>query len=61
MLVCKRCGANCDNSDIVSGICLDCIEEEDQKRIRNEGLERMIKTNSGQLELKLEDSLCLES
>lgn len=27
MFKCKKCGCNCDNADIINGICDDCREE----------------------------------
>lgn len=35
MFKCKECGCNCDNADIINGICDDCreeIERQEKKR-----------------------------
>jgi len=36
MIICRKCGANCDPGDIVGGQCLDCMEQERQMQIRQE-------------------------
>lgn len=36
MIICRKCGANCDPGDIVGGQCLDCMEQERQMQVRSE-------------------------
>ena len=54
MVVCSVCGGNCDNGELVGGICLECIEEERQRRIRSESVIKMMHSQSYQMELRLE-------
>lgn len=54
MVVCKKCGGNCDNGELVGGVCPECIEEERQRRIRAESVIKMMHSQSYQMELRLE-------
>lgn len=54
MVVCKVCGGNFDNGELVGGVCRECIEEERQQRIRSESVVKMMNSQAHQLELKLE-------
>lgn len=58
MKVCNCCGGNCDSGEVIGGICLDCIEIENQKRARNDSLARMINTDPFQIEFKSKGELC---
>ena len=54
MVVCSVCGGNCDNGELVGGVCPECIEEERQRRIRSESVIKMMHSQSYQMELSLE-------
>lgn len=53
MVVCRCCGGNCDNGELVGGICPECIEEERKKNIRAESVSRMLNSQSSQMELRI--------
>ena len=54
MVTCKVCGGNCDNGELVGGICLECLEEEQQRQIRAASVAKMMNSQSYQMELRLE-------
>ena len=54
MVVCGVCGGNCDNGELVGGVCPECLEEEQQRKIRAESVIKMIHSQSYQMELRLE-------
>ncbi len=54
MVVCRVCGGNFDNGELVGGVCQECIEEERQQHIRAESVSKMMNSQAHQLELKLE-------
>lgn len=54
MVVCEKCGGNCDNGELVGGVCPECTEEERQRRIRAESVIKMMRSQSYQMELRLE-------
>lgn len=54
MVTCDRCGGNCDNGELVGGICLECMEEERQEQIRANTVIRIMNSPSYQMELELE-------
>ena len=53
MIICKRCEGNCDNGEIVGGMCLDCLEEEKQEQLRADTVVRIMNSPSYQMELGL--------
>lgn len=53
MVTCKRCGGNCDNGEVVGGICLECMEEERQEQIRADSILRMRNSPAFQMWLDL--------
>ena len=55
MVVCSVCGGNCDNGELVGGICLECLEEEQQRQIRASSVAKMMRSQSYQMELRLEE------
>lgn len=55
MIKCEKCGANCDNGELIGGICPECIEEERQRAIRAESVVKMMHSQSYQMELRLEE------
>ena len=54
MVICKRCGGNYDNGELIGGICPDCIEEERQEQIRVDSVIKIMSSPSYQMELELE-------
>lgn len=54
MVTCKRCGGNCDNGELVGGICLECLEEERQEQLRANTVVKIMNSPSYQMELNLE-------
>lgn len=54
MVQCKNCGGNCDNGELIGGICPECMEEERQKEIRANTVIRIMNSQSYQMELELE-------
>lgn len=54
MVTCKRCGGNCDNGEMISGICLECLEEEQQEQLRANTVVKIMNSPSYQMELNLE-------
>ena len=55
MVVCSVCGGNCDNGELVGGICPECLEEERQQQIRQDSVIKMMNSQSYQMELRLEE------
>lgn len=51
---CRVCGGNCDNGELIGGICPECLEEERQRQIRADTVAKMINGASVQLEMSLE-------
>lgn len=54
MVTCRRCGSNCDNGELVGGICPECLEEEDRQQIQTRNIARMINGPYHQMKLNLE-------
>lgn len=54
MIKCRKCGCNCDPSDILGGVCDDCREEEKQRLIRAETVQKILNSPFYQMELNLE-------
>ncbi len=42
MVVCERCGGNCDPGEIVQGICLECMEEQKMAVVRSSKIQRLL-------------------
>lgn len=55
MVTCRQCGGNCDNGELVGGICLECLEEERQRQIRAATVVKILNSPSYQMEMKLEE------
>lgn len=55
MVPCRQCGGNCDNGELVGGVCLECLEEERQRQIRETAVARMLISPSYQMEMNLEE------
>lgn len=55
MVKCRVCGGNCDNGELIGGVCYECLEEEQQRQIRADSVAKMIRSQSYQMELKLEE------
>lgn len=55
MVVCKCCGGNCDNGELVGGVCMECLEEERQQQIRSATVVKMMNSQSYQMEMRLEE------
>lgn len=58
MVVCKECGGNFDNGELVGGVCQECAEEEQQRQIRASSVARMMNSPSYQMQIKLEGMCC---
>lgn len=56
MVTCKRCGGNCDNGEVIGGVCLECLEEERMKLSRESSMERMLNSVAFQIEMNLEEA-----
>lgn len=54
MVICKRCGGNYDNGELIGGICPDCIEEEMNEQIRADSVIKIMSSPYHQMELELE-------
>lgn len=54
MVTCNRCGGNCDNGELIGGICLECLEEEQQEQLRASAVAKIMNSPSYQMELELE-------
>lgn len=55
MVVCKKCGGNCDNGELIGGVCPECLEEERQIQIRSDSVIKMMHSQSYQMKLRLEE------
>ena len=54
MLKCSICGCICDPSDLVNGVCDDCRAEEQKETENRLLIERLLKSECEQMELRLE-------
>lgn len=54
MVVCRECGCNFDNGELVNGVCLDCMEEEQQRQIRASAVARIMNSRFYQTRLDLD-------
>lgn len=54
MVQCKKFGGNCDNGELIGGICPECMEEERQEEIRANTVIGIMNSPSYQMELELE-------
>lgn len=54
MVTCNRCGGNYDNGELIGGICLECMEEEQQEQLRASAAAKMMNSPSYQMELDME-------
>ena len=55
MIVCKKCHGNCDTGEVIGGICLECLEKEQQNVLRNTRVIKMLNSPFYQMELNLEE------
>lgn len=53
MVKCEICGGNCDNGELIGGVCLECLEEEKQRRMRADTVARMMNSRTEQLEMEV--------
>lgn len=56
MVTCKRCGGNCDNGEVIGGVCLECLEEEKMKLDRESSMARMLNSVAFQMEMNFEEA-----
>lgn len=52
MIVCERCGGNCDPGEIVQGICLECMEEQRMEIVRSSKITRLMSAPFYQMTLE---------
>lgn len=52
MVVCKICGGNCDNGELIGGVCPECIEEMQQEQNRSRTISIMLNSPSEQMRLE---------
>lgn len=52
MIVCERCGGNCDPGEIVQGICLECMEEQRMEIVRSSKITRLMSAPFHQMTLE---------
>lgn len=52
MIVCERCGGNCDPGEIVQGICLECMEEQKMEIVRSNKITRLMSAPFYQMTLE---------
>ena len=50
---CTSCHGLCDPGEIIGGVCLECLENERQRQIRADEVNRIMQSKSYQMELKL--------
>ena len=53
MVICRRCKANCDNGELIGGVCPDCLEEEKREQLRADAVVRIMNSPSYQMGLEL--------
>jgi len=47
--VCSVCNGNCDDGELVGGVCHECREAAEQEKKREELMQRLFESPSGQL------------
>ena len=52
MIVCERCGGNCDPGEIVQGVCLECLEEQRMAVERSNSIKKMLVSTFHQMTLE---------
>lgn len=55
MVVCEKCGGNCDHGELVQGICPECWEAKEKEKARTALLEEVGNREFIQIELDLEE------
>lgn len=50
MVVCEKCGGNCDHGELVQGICPDCLEEERENREKAAYLDKLCRSSFSQMD-----------
>lgn len=50
---CKVCGGNCDNGELIGGVCPECLEEERQRQKRADVVARIMNSPAEQMELEV--------
>lgn len=50
-LECRWCHGRCDPGDLIDGICLECLEEEQQRIIRKRSVAQIMSSQYEQLEI----------
>lgn len=54
MVICRCCNGNCDNGELINGICPECIEEEKQRKIRAKTVNKILNSQSVQMKMHLD-------
>ncbi len=54
MIVCEVCGGNCDNGEVIQGICLECRELKEKEIARDILSEKLLHSDFHQMGLGLE-------
>lgn len=54
MVVCENCGGNCDNGEVIQGICLECRESKEKKIALNALFEELLNSEFYQMSFGLE-------
>ncbi len=53
MIKCRKCEGLCDPADIRGGVCDDCREEEKQRLIRAETVQRIMNSPFEQIRMEM--------
>lgn len=53
MVVCENCGGNCDNGELVQGVCQECIEKRESEKSIKILSEKMMNSPFYQMRLNL--------
>lgn len=56
MVTCRKCGGNCDNGEVIGGVCLECLEEERMELARETSMARMLNGIAVQMEINFEET-----
>lgn len=54
MVVCECCNGNCDNGELVQGICPECREEKERRKLMNIISDELLQSDFFQISLGLE-------
>lgn len=56
MVTCRKCGGNCDNGEVIGGVCLECREEERMELARETSMAGMLNGIAVQMEINFEEA-----